>query len=177
MVKRKQRVPKSFDKVYSTPQQISEVKNDITVMERMLAADKASGRPKIQDEAAFRNEIEKKQEFISQHAPKELVGKKSNRSGYGAAVEVASGGHYQRQTYGRSPARFGLGGLSHVDVVRVTWPNGVVQNVIQPKLDRVLSITETVRISASCGFLYAFNGEKFELINEILGVGPLSLLG
>ncbi len=104
-----------------------------------------------------------------------LVGKKSNRNGYGATVEVATGGHYQKLTFRRSPAHFGLGELGAVDVVRVTWPNGVVQNIIQPKIDRSLAIQEVVRVSASCGFLYAFNGGRFELINEILGVGPLGV--
>jgi hypothetical protein len=104
-----------------------------------------------------------------------LVGKKVNKSGLGSTIEIASGGHYQMQTYARPRARFGLGSLTGVDVVRVTWPNGVAQNVLNPGTDSLIVIEETVKVSASCGFLYAFDGEGFELINEILGIGPLGV--
>jgi len=102
-----------------------------------------------------------------------LVGKKVNRGGYGATVEVSAGGHYEKQTYFQGRAHFGLGDLTSVDVVRVTWPNGVAQNVIQPAIDQVLTVEEFVKVSASCAFLYAYNGTRFELVNEILGIGPL----
>ncbi|MCK4340597.1 MAG: VCBS repeat-containing protein [Phycisphaerae bacterium] len=104
-----------------------------------------------------------------------LVGKKVNRCGYGACVEIASGGHYHKQAYQDGPVHFGLGDLKGVDVVRVTWPNGVAQNVVQPKIDEVLTIEEYVKVSASCGFLYTYNGKGFELVNEILGIGPLGV--
>jgi hypothetical protein len=104
-----------------------------------------------------------------------LVGKKVNRSALGATVEIASGGHYQKRTYREGPVHFGLGDLKGVDVVRVTWPNGVAQNVIRPKINEVLTIEEYVKVSASCGFLYTYNGKGFELVNEILGIGPLGV--
>ncbi|HUU85099.1 MAG TPA: FG-GAP-like repeat-containing protein [Phycisphaerae bacterium] len=104
-----------------------------------------------------------------------LVGKKVNRSGYGATVEIASGGHYQKQTCTDGPVHFGLGDLAGVDVVRVTWPNGVAQNVIKPEINATLTVEEFVKVSASCGFLYAHNGRGFELVNEILGIGPLGV--
>ncbi len=102
-----------------------------------------------------------------------LVGKKVNRSAYGATVEIAAGGHYQKLTYQQGWAHFGLGGLTSVDVVRVTWPNGIAQNVIQPAIDQALTIEENVKTSASCAFLYAHSGKRWELVNEILGIGPL----
>ena len=70
---------------------------------------------------------------------------------------------------------FGLGDLTGVDVVRVTWPNGIAQNVIRPKINEVLTIEEYVKVSASCAFLYTYNGTRFELVNEILGIGPLGV--
>lgn len=104
-----------------------------------------------------------------------LAGIKVNRSAYGAAVEIASGGHYQKQTYYGDGAHFGLGDLKGVDVVRVTWPSGVAQNIIQPAIDGNLTIKEHVKVSASCAFLYTYNGRGFELVNEILGIGPLGV--
>jgi tetratricopeptide (TPR) repeat protein len=104
-----------------------------------------------------------------------LMGKKVNRSAYGATVEIASGGHYQKQTYRKDGAHFGLGDLAGVDVVRVTWPNGVAQNIIQPAVNSSLLIEEHVKVSASCAFLYTYCGRGFELVNEILGIGPLGV--
>ena len=104
-----------------------------------------------------------------------LVGEKVNRNGYGATVEMAVGGHYQRQTARDGWVHFGLGNLEGVDVVRVIWPNGVAQSVVRPKLDANLKIPEHVRISASCAMLWAHNGTRWELVNEILGVGPLGV--
>jgi Tfp pilus assembly protein PilF len=104
-----------------------------------------------------------------------LAGKKVNRSGYGATVEIASGGHCQKQTVRSQVVHFGLGTLARVHVVRVTWPNGVAQDVIQPDLDRSLAIEEYVKVSASCAFLWANGGQGFKLINEILGIGPLGV--
>ncbi|MFC1573365.1 FG-GAP-like repeat-containing protein, partial [Candidatus Eisenbacteria bacterium] len=119
----------------------------------------------------LRNETETARHWLKVR----LLGKKVNRSGYGASVEVASGGHYQKQTYTGDGIHFGIGELATVDVVRVTWPNGVAQNVVLPEIDGELLVEEYVKVSASCAFLYAFNGRSFELINEILGIGPLGV--
>jgi Flp pilus assembly protein TadD len=102
-----------------------------------------------------------------------VVGKRVNRSGYGAYVEIAVGGHHQKQLVHDGAVHFGLGDLAGVDIVRVTWPNGVNQNVIAPATNTELSVDEHVKVSASCGFLWAHNGTGFELINEVLGVGAL----
>jgi hypothetical protein len=104
-----------------------------------------------------------------------LAGKKVNRPGYGATVEVAAPGHYQKLTVRGPVVHFGLGRLTNVAVVRVTWPNGMAQNVIQPAADRVLDIEEYVKVSASCAFLWADGGQGFKLVNEVLGVGPLGV--
>ena len=104
-----------------------------------------------------------------------LIGKKVNRCGYGATVEVAAGGHYQKQTVREGIVHFGLGNLTNLHVVRVTWPNGMAQNVIQPAIDRTLEIEEYVKVSASCAFLWADGGNGFKLVNEILGIGPLGV--
>lgn len=103
------------------------------------------------------------------------VGRKVNRLAVGAVVEVAAPGYYQRQTARGGPLHFGLGSLTNVEVVRVTWPNGVAQNVIQPAPDRELVVEEQVKVSASCAFLWANAGHGFQLVNEVLGVGPLGV--
>ena len=102
-----------------------------------------------------------------------LTGKKVNWRGLGSAVEIVASGHYQKQTVRGESVHFGLGNITNINVVRVTWPNGMAQNVIQPALNRVLDIEEYVKVSASCAFLWADGGHGFKLVNEILGIGPL----
>jgi Flp pilus assembly protein TadD len=104
-----------------------------------------------------------------------LTGKKVNWRGYGSTVEIVAGGHYQKLTVRESLVHFGLGSLTNIQVVRVTWPNGMAQNVIQPAVDHVLDIEEYVKVSASCAFLWADGGHGFKLVNEILGIGPLGV--
>jgi hypothetical protein len=104
-----------------------------------------------------------------------LTGKKVNGRGVGSTVEIVAGGHYQKQTVRGDVAHFGLGDLTNVSTVRVTWPNGAAQNLIQPSVDRRLDIEEYVRVSASCAFLWADGGHGFKLVNEILGIGPLGV--
>lgn len=67
-------------KVYMSPDQIREVKTDIANLERMLAADKASGRPKIQDEVEFKAELNKKKELLKNHEPRKLTGERANKA-------------------------------------------------------------------------------------------------
>jgi hypothetical protein len=81
-----------------------------------------------------------------------LVGGKSNRSGFGARVQVKAGG----QTYTRvqdgvsgymshsdAPLYFGLGDAAEVDSIDVTWPSGTKQTVTGPvKANQLLTVTE-----------------------------------
>jgi hypothetical protein len=80
-----------------------------------------------------------------------LVGRKSNRDGIGARVEVVSGG--RRQMHERVAGsgylsqddprlHFGLGGASKVDRLTVTWPSGARQTLENAATDRVVVIEE-----------------------------------
>ena len=46
----------------------------------------------------------------------------------GAEVEVKAGEHYQKKIYEGVPLVFGLGGHKQIDTVRISWPNGLIQN-------------------------------------------------
>ncbi len=104
-----------------------------------------------------------------------LQGRKDNRQGVGPIVEVRSGELYQR-TYSRGDVlNFGLGNALESDVVRVSWPNGVVQYVVHPPLQEDLVVLQKEGLVGSCPFLYTFNGEEYEFISDILGITPLGL--
>lgn len=68
-----------LDLVHLTPNQVQDMKRDIDQLEKMLRSDRASGRPKIQDEGEFRSVIDKKKKILADHAPKKFRGEKANR--------------------------------------------------------------------------------------------------
>ena len=64
-----------------------------------------------------------------------LRGMKDNRRGVGAIVELRAGPLYRRIYWRGEPQLIGLGSAKRVELVRVTWPNGVVQNVFDLAAD------------------------------------------
>ena len=80
-----------------------------------------------------------------------LVGRKSNRDGIGAVIEVVAGGvrqqrekiagsGYLSQDDGR--VHFGLGSAAVIDKLTVTWPSGTVQTLDKVPCGRVITIEE-----------------------------------
>ena len=60
-----------------------------------------------------------------------------------------------------------------MDVVRVTWPNGIVQNVIETPTNRAVRVAEQDRLASSCPFLYLWDGNEFRYFGEVLSITPL----
>ncbi len=102
-----------------------------------------------------------------------LEGVRSNKAGVGAVVEVKAGNFYTRALVGAEPLTVETGALQRVDVVRVTWPNGIVQNVIETATDRVLRVAEQDRLASSCPLLYLWDGREFRFFAEVLSRTPL----
>jgi enediyne biosynthesis protein E4 len=85
-----------------------------------------------------------------------LVGKASNRSAIGAKVRVQATirGQTLRQMQeisgnsgisggaGGLPAHFGLGDATNVDLVRIEWPSGIVQQLTNVSANKPLTVTE-----------------------------------
>jgi len=80
-----------------------------------------------------------------------LVGRKSNRDGIGARVEVLAGGIRQQHervagsgylSQNDPRLHFGLGTVPQVDRLTVTWPSGIRQVVENPGVDRVVTVEE-----------------------------------
>ncbi len=102
-----------------------------------------------------------------------LTGVKNLKLASGARVEVKAGGLYEKQVYQGVPLVFGLGGYTFADTVRITWPNGLVQNEIRQKAGMSYTFKEAPRLSGSCPMIFTWNGRRFEFISDVLGVAPM----
>ncbi len=102
-----------------------------------------------------------------------LEGVKNLKMPAGAVVEVKAGAWYQKRTYESAPLLFGLRDYAEVDTVRITWPNGMVQNETRQPAGQQLSYKEKPRLSGSCPMIFAWNGSRFDFITDVLGVAPL----
>lgn len=110
-------------------------------------------------------------------------GKKDNRRGIGAVVELRAGPIYRRTFWRGEATLLGVGEQTGTDVVRALWPNGVFQYELRRDLgDRAttdggaLSALEQPEGAAgSCPFLYTWNGREYEFISDVLGITPLGL--
>lgn len=105
-----------------------------------------------------------------------LAGEKSNQKGIGAVVEVKAGNFYHKVMVAHSPVRVFTGTLPRLDVVRVTWPNAIVQNSLSVATNKTIRLRESERLASSCPFVYGWNGQEFVFITDVLGAAPLGEL-
>ena len=105
-----------------------------------------------------------------------LNGFKSNMQGIGTIVEFKAGNFYSKVQATGSPVRVFTGGLTKLDVVRVTWPNQIVQNSLEVATNKRLEVRESERLASSCPLLYVWDGRRFVFLTDVLGVAPLGEL-
>jgi hypothetical protein len=107
-----------------------------------------------------------------------LKGLNDNKSAIGTKVEVFSGGNRQKfEIYGSngylgqnsSDIVVGLGQSKDADIVRMLWPTGVLQDEIQIAGDKKQEFLEIDRRGSSCPTLFAWNGERYEFVADMLG--------
>jgi tetratricopeptide (TPR) repeat protein len=103
----------------------------------------------------------------------QLEGVKNLKQASGAVVEVKAGSWYQKRVYNGVPLLFGLRDYTDVDTVRITWPNGLVQNELQQTAGKQMAYKEKPRLSGSCPMIFAWDGSKYKFITDVLGVAPL----
>ena len=104
---------------------------------------------------------------------------KNNHFGIGAKMEMRAGDLYQTMVVTDPNIHFGIGKRSTADVIRITWTNGVPQNIFFPGTDQ--SLVEAQTLKGSCPFLYTWNGDEYVFVKDImwrsaLGM-PLGIMG
>ena len=103
----------------------------------------------------------------------QLAGVKNLKLAQGSEVEVKVGRIYEKQIYNGDPIAFNLGANKKAEVVRITWPNGLIQNEVNVPTSIPLKVKEAQRLSGSCPMIWTWNGREFQFITDILGVAPL----
>ncbi len=98
---------------------------------------------------------------------------KNNFFGAGSLVEVRTGQAYQFLEARGDVLHVGLGKQTQADSVRVVWTNGVPQNRLDLKGNQ--QVVEEQLLKGSCPFLYAWDGEKFAFVTDLLWGAPLGL--
>jgi tetratricopeptide (TPR) repeat protein len=107
---------------------------------------------------------------------------RSNASGIGthAAIRVTdrwSVIHAFRQSSGPGqslqPYTLGLGGATQADFIMLEWSDGVYQTELNVSAGQLHRIAETQRQLASCPVLFAWDGQTYRFVSDILGVGGL----
>ncbi len=107
---------------------------------------------------------------------------RSNASGIGVQAAVRVSKHWTTAATFRpqsgpgqslQPAVVGLRGASQMDFVSIQWPDGVFQSESGLAAGGRHRIEETQRQVSSCPVVFAWNGERFEFVTDILGVGGI----
>jgi tetratricopeptide (TPR) repeat protein len=110
-----------------------------------------------------------------------LKGLNDNKSAIGTKVEVFSGGNRQKfEIYGSNgylgqnstDIVVGLGQSRNADIIRMLWPSGVLQDEVdenQVAGDKRHELLEIDRRGSSCPTLFAWNGERYEFVADMLG--------
>jgi tetratricopeptide (TPR) repeat protein len=109
-----------------------------------------------------------------------LKGLNDNKSAIGTKVEVFAGGNRQKFEIAGSSGYLGhnspyltvgLGQATQADVVRMLWPTGVLQDEVEVAGDREQKFMEIDRRGSSCPTLFVWDGERYELVGDMLGAG------
>jgi Flp pilus assembly protein TadD len=103
----------------------------------------------------------------------QLTGVKSLKLAQDAEVEIKAGELYRKERYEGVPLVFDTGNYATVDAVRITWPNGLIQNEMNQATNRGYVYKEAQRLSGSCPMIWTWNGKAIQFITDVLGVAPL----
>lgn len=112
-------------------------------------------------------------------------GLRDNRRAVGAIVEYRAERVYRRIYWRGEPELVGVGKAPKLDVLRITWPNGTVNTDLDLDLRPQVGVDDVDAAFSnilqpsgqvgSCPFLYAWNGDRFVFVSDVLGVTPLGL--
>ena len=108
----------------------------------------------------------------------DLSGYADNKTAIGAKVEIFANGQWQKwelagasglATQAPPQLLVGLGEADHVDLLRILWPTGILQDEIDLPHTQVIAMKEADRRGSSCPVLFAWDGHKYKLVTDVIG--------
>ena len=108
----------------------------------------------------------------------DLTGYADNKTALGAKVEVFASGLWQKWELAgasgfatQSPPQLliGLGDAEGIDLLRILWPTGVLQDEIDLPRKPVIAMKEADRRGSSCPVLFAWDGHRYRFITDVIG--------
>ena len=149
----------------------------------MMAADvDGDGAPDLivtQENAApvlLRNVGANKNHFVRL----DLAGLADNKTALGVKVEAFANGLWQKwelagasgyATQAAPQILVGLGDAPGIDLLRILWPTGVLQDEIDLPQQRVIAMKEADRRGSSCPVLFVWDGQRYKFVTDVIGAG------
>jgi len=108
----------------------------------------------------------------------DLTGFADNKTALGVKVEVFASGLWQKwelpgasgfQTQSAPQILVGLGSAEHIDLLRILWPTGVLQDEIDLPQGPVIAMKEADRRGSSCPALFTWDGHHYKFVNDVIG--------
>ena len=63
----------------------------------------------------------------------------------------------------------GLGDATRIDLLRILWPTGVLQDEIDLPQQPVIAMKEADRRGSSCPVLFAWDGHRYKFVTDVIG--------
>jgi tetratricopeptide (TPR) repeat protein len=108
----------------------------------------------------------------------DLTGLADNKTALGVKVEVFADGLWQKwelagasgyQTQAPPQILVGLGQAPGIDLLRILWPTGVLQDEIDLPQQQVIAMKEADRRGSSCPVLFAWDGHRYKFVTDVIG--------
>ena len=108
----------------------------------------------------------------------DLTGLADNKTALGVKVEVFASGLWQKwelagasgyATQAAPQILVGLGDAKGIDLLRILWPTGVLQDEIDLPQERVIAMKEADRRGSSCPVLFAWDGHRYKFVTDVIG--------
>lgn len=110
----------------------------------------------------------------------DLQGVADNKTALGVKVEVFANGLWQKfelpgalgdATQGPPQLLVGLGKADDINVLRILWPTGVLQDELDLPHSETVNIKEVDRRGSSCPVLFVWNGHEYKFVTDVIGAG------
>jgi len=108
----------------------------------------------------------------------DLAGLADNKTAIGVKVEVFASGLWQKwelpgssgfETQSAPQILVGLGQATSIDLLRILWPTGVLQDEIDLPHTQVIAMREADRRGSSCPVVFAWDGHRYKFVTDIIG--------